>query len=88
MKRYRDIQKAVSAAGGRVDGCPPCPRCGCEMLADRPADYDPLKPEYKDWHEGYDCYEVDHLDETWSVHLMRCPKCSGLYTHIEKRKIN
>jgi len=87
MKRRLDIQKAVEASGGRVQPCPPCSRCGGEMLVDYPLDYDPLKPEYNDWHEGWDCYEFDHGSETWSVYLMRCRSCSGLRTHIEKRPL-
>lgn len=83
MKRRLDIQKAVSAAGGRIGGSPLCVRCGGEMLVD----YDPLKPHYTGWHEPYDCYEFDHDGETWTVYLMRCESCSGLQTHVEKRRL-
>ncbi len=87
MKRRLDIQKAVAAVGGRVPSCPPCVRCGATMLVDSPLDYDPLRPHYTGWHEPFDCYEFDHDGETWSVFLMRCPGCSGLHTHVEKRPL-
>lgn len=85
MKRRIDLQKAVAKSGGRVDGCPPC-WCGGERLVDSPPDFDPSKPEYVDWHEGYDCYEFttasgEHLE----VYLMRCSRCSKLYNHVAKR---
>ena len=87
MKRRLDIQKAVSAVGGRIARSPLCVRCGGETLVDSPLDYDPLKPHYTGWHEPYDCYEFDHDGETWTVYLMRCQSCSGLQTHVEKRRL-
>jgi hypothetical protein len=57
------------------------------MLVDSPGDYDPLKPEYADWHEGWDCYEFEHGQETYSCFLMRCGGCGDLRTHVEKRPL-
>jgi hypothetical protein len=88
MRRRLEIQKAVRATDGLVSSCPPCVRCGGEMRCDSPGDYDPLKPKYVEWHEGWDCYEFDHGAETWSVYLMRCTVCSTLRTHVEKRTID
>jgi hypothetical protein len=83
MKRRLELQKEVAKSGGRVDGCPPC-WCGGERLVDSPADYDPLKPEYRDWHESYDCYEFS----AWRVFLMRCQRCSRLFSYRENRLTN
>lgn len=88
MKRRLSIQKSVNATGGIVDGCRTCQRCGGQLRVDFPLDYDPLKPHYVDWHEGWDCYEFDHGDETWQVYLMRCGSCSRLKTHVEKIHLN
>jgi hypothetical protein len=88
VKRRLDIQKAVNAVGGVVDGCPPCPRCGGQLRVDSPGDYDPLKPEYVDWHEPWDCYEFDYNGSTIEAYLMRCVECSGLREFTKKRLTN
>jgi hypothetical protein len=87
MKRRLSVQKSMNATGGIVDGCPPCRRCGGQLRCDRRADFDPLKPEFRDWHESWECYEFDHDGKTFEAFFVRCDSCSRTSNYWQEKPL-